>query len=55
MLQSLGQNTTIGCILTNAKLTKCEANKLADIAHDGYAMTIKPALAPISRATQKRA
>lgn len=43
MLQSLGQNTTIGCILTNAKLTKCEANKLADIAHDGYAMTIKPA------------
>lgn len=43
MLQSLGKNTTIGCILTNAKLTKCEANKLADIAHDGYAMTIKPA------------
>ncbi len=43
MLQSLGQNTTIGCFLTNAKLTKCEANKLADIAHDGYAMTIKPA------------
>ncbi len=43
MLQSLGQNTTIGCILTNAKLTKCEANKLADIAHDGYAMTIMPA------------
>lgn len=42
MLQSLGQNTTIGCILTNAKLTKSEANKLADIAHDGYAMTIKP-------------
>ncbi len=42
MLQSLGQNTTIGCVLTNAKLTKSEANKLADIAHDGYAMTIKP-------------
>ncbi|MDE6967303.1 MAG: P1 family peptidase [Clostridia bacterium] len=42
MLQSLGQNTTIGCILTNAKLNKSEANKLADIAHDGYAMTIKP-------------
>ena len=29
--------------MTNATLTKCEANKLADIAHDGYAMTIKPA------------
>lgn len=42
MLQSLGKNTTIGCIITNAKLTKAEANKLADIAHDGYAMTIKP-------------
>ena len=42
MLQSLGQNTTIGCIITNAKLTKSEANKLADIAHDGYAMTIRP-------------
>lgn len=35
-------NTTIGCILTNAKLTKTQANKLADIAHDGYAMTIRP-------------
>lgn len=35
-------NTTIGCILTNAKLTKAQVNKLADIAHDGYAMTIRP-------------
>ncbi len=35
-------NTTIGCILTNAKLTKSQANKLADIAHDGYAMSIRP-------------
>lgn len=35
-------NTTIGCILTNAKLTKTQANKLSDIAHDGYAMTIRP-------------
>ena len=38
----LGQNTTIGCILTNAKLTKEAANKLADIAHDGLALAIKP-------------
>lgn len=42
MLESLGKNTTIGCIITNAKLTKNQANKLADIAHDGYAMTIRP-------------
>ena len=38
----LGQNTTIGCILTNAKLTKEAVNKLADIAHDGLALAIKP-------------
>ena len=38
----LGQNTTIGCVLTNAKLTKEAANKLADIAHDGFALAIKP-------------
>jgi len=37
-----GQNTTIGCVMTNAKLTKEEANRLADIAHDGLALAIKP-------------
>jgi L-aminopeptidase/D-esterase-like protein len=37
-----GKNTTIGCLLTNAVLTKEEANKLADIAHDGYAIAIRP-------------
>ncbi|MDR1905366.1 MAG: P1 family peptidase [Clostridiales bacterium] len=37
-----GKNTTIGCILTNAKLNKEQANKLADIAHDGYAEAIRP-------------
>lgn len=37
-----GANTTIGCVITNAKLTKEQANKLADIAHDGYAMAIRP-------------
>lgn len=35
-------NTTIGCIITNAKLTKPEANKLADITHDALAMCIRP-------------
>ncbi len=37
-----GGNTTISCIITNAKLTKLEANKLAAIAHDGYAKCISP-------------
>ena len=35
-------NTTIGCILTNAKLTKAQANKIASMAHNGYARTIRP-------------
>ncbi|MDR2090203.1 MAG: P1 family peptidase [Clostridiales bacterium] len=39
---SAGKNTTIACLLTNAALTKAEANKLADIAHDGYAIAIRP-------------
>lgn len=37
-----GQNTTIGVIATNAKLSKGEANKLASMAHDGYALAIRP-------------
>ncbi len=36
-------NTTIGCILTNAKMTKAQANKIASMAHNGYARTIYPA------------
>lgn len=35
-------NTTISCILTNARITKTQANKLADVAHDGYAHAIRP-------------
>jgi L-aminopeptidase/D-esterase-like protein len=35
-------NTTIGCILTNAKLTKNQANKLAAVVHNGFARTISP-------------
>lgn len=35
-------NTTISCLITNAKLTKPQANKLASILHDGYARAIKP-------------
>lgn len=35
-------NTTIGCIITNAKLDKNQCNKLASMAHNGYAAAIKP-------------
>ncbi|MCQ2408992.1 MAG: P1 family peptidase [Clostridia bacterium] len=37
-----GTNTTIGCIITNAKITKVQANKLASISHNGLARTIHP-------------
>lgn len=35
-------NTTIGCIITNAKLTKSQCAKIASIAHNGYADAIFP-------------
>ena len=35
-------NTTIGCVVTNARLTKSQANKLASIAHNGFARAIRP-------------
>lgn len=38
----LGTNTTIGCILTDAKLDKVQINKLASIGHNGYARSIRP-------------
>jgi len=40
---SFPANTTIGCIITNARLTKPEAGKVAAMAHDGYARTLRPA------------
>jgi len=36
-------NTTIGVVATNGILTKAEANKLASMAHNGYARAIRPA------------
>jgi L-aminopeptidase/D-esterase-like protein len=36
-------NTVIGVIASNAKLNKEEANKVAQMAHDGLARTIRPA------------
>lgn len=40
--ENKGGNTTIGCIITNAKLTKSACNSLADSTHDAYARCIKP-------------
>ena len=37
-----GRNTTIGVVATNAKRTKDEAAKLAQVAHDGLAKAIDP-------------
>lgn len=36
-------NTTIGIIVTNAIFTKAQANKVASMAHNGYARTMYPA------------
>ena len=36
-------NTTISCVVTNAKLTKAQATKVAQIAADAYAHAISPA------------
>lgn len=40
---SLGSNTVIGAVVTNALLTKEQANKVAQMAHNGLALTIRPA------------
>ena len=37
------QNTTIGVVATNARLTKVQATKVAQMAHDGFARAIYPA------------
>jgi putative pantetheine hydrolase len=34
--------TTIGVVMTDATLTKAEANKIASVAHDGMARAIRP-------------
>jgi L-aminopeptidase/D-esterase-like protein len=41
-----GENTTIGVVATNAKLTKVQAQKIAQMAHDGYARAISPVHTP---------
>ncbi|WP_218892161.1 P1 family peptidase [Granulicella arctica] len=37
-----GANTTIGVVATNAKFTKVQMTKIAQMAHDGYARAINP-------------
>ena len=39
---SLEGNTTIGVVATNARLTKEQSSRLATVAHDGLARTIRP-------------
>jgi L-aminopeptidase/D-esterase-like protein len=41
-----GENTTLGVVATNAKLTKAQAQKVAQMAHDGYARAIAPVHTP---------
>lgn len=41
-LNFTAENTTIGVIATNAILNKAEANKIAQMAHNGYARSINP-------------
>jgi L-aminopeptidase/D-esterase-like protein len=41
-----GENTTIGVVATNARLTKVQAQKIAQMAHDGYARAIAPVHTP---------
>ncbi len=37
------RSTVIGVVATNARLTKAEANKVAQMAHDGLARAVRPA------------
>jgi L-aminopeptidase/D-esterase-like protein len=39
----MGANTTIGCIITNGSISKTQAARIADAAHDGLARAIEPA------------
>ncbi len=42
MLAQQGTNTTIGVVATDVKLSKVECNRLATVAHDGFALAIRP-------------
>lgn len=38
----MGGNTSIGCVVTNAILTKAECKAVSGMAHDGFARSIRP-------------
>jgi len=38
-----GGNTTIGAVVTDARLTKDQAIRVAAVAHDGIARAVRPA------------
>ena len=38
----IGENTTLGVVATNATLTKTQATKVAEMAHDGFARALYP-------------
>jgi L-aminopeptidase/D-esterase-like protein len=42
-----GGATTIGALVTDARLTKAQATRLAQVAHDGLARTIRPVHTPM--------
>jgi L-aminopeptidase/D-esterase-like protein len=42
-----GGSTTIGAVVTDARLTKAQATRLAQVAHDGLARTIRPVHTPM--------
>lgn len=39
----VGENTVIGCVITNAAMNKAQANKLAAVAQNGVARAVRPA------------
>ena len=41
------ENTTLAVVVTNARLTKAQVNKIAQMAHDGFARTIYPVHTPV--------
>ena len=42
-----GANTTIGVLVTDARLTNAQATRLAQVGHDGLARTIRPVHTPM--------
>jgi len=44
---AVGSNTTIGVVATNASLNKAQAQRLAQLGHDGLAHSIRPVHTPL--------